>query len=155
MRGRRTLTTLTALMLLLTLASCGDDDSDVLGIGDTDLDRCSLITTDEAEQWIGVPVTAGPAEGFDGNPDPVTCLYEGGAATVLVQVYEGEEFFAERGSASRIGEDVDGLGEDAFTDGESVRFLQDGWSASVARIIGLVDADSLLEMAQLMSSRLP
>lgn len=154
MRGFRIRVVLVPLFLLVVLAGCGGD-GDTLGIGDTDLDRCSLITTDEAGQWIGAPVTAAPAEGIDGNPDPVTCLYEGADATVLVQVYEGEEYFAGPDSASRVGEDVDGLGEDAFMDNDSVKFLQDGWAASVAQISGLVDTESLLEMAHLMSSRLP
>jgi hypothetical protein len=114
-----------------------------------------LVSPDEAAQWIGGPVTAAPAEGIDGNPDPVTCMYEGSSAKVLVQVYDGEVYFAEPGSASRVGVDVEGLGEDAFIGDGSVRFLQNGWSASVGQISGLVDDDSLLAMAHLMSSRLP
>jgi hypothetical protein len=154
MRGSRLRHIVVPLVLLTAFAGCGDDGN-TLGVGDTDLDRCSLITTDEAAQWIGAPVAAAPATGIDDSPDPVTCLYEGADAKVLVQVYEGEEYFAGPGSASRVGEDVDGLGEDAFMDSDSVKFLQDGWAASVAQISGPVDTDSLLEMAHLMSSRLP
>jgi hypothetical protein len=154
MRGTGIRLIVASLFVLFVVAGCGGDD-DTLGIGETDLDRCSLMTNDEAAQFIGAPVTSAPADGIDGNPDPVTCLYEGADAKVLVQAYEGEEYFAEPGSASRIGEDVDGLGEDAFMDNDSVKFLQDGWAASVAQIIGLVDSDSLLEMAHIVSSRLP
>ncbi|MGB8362233.1 MAG: hypothetical protein WCE80_12625 [Acidimicrobiia bacterium] len=155
MTGTRSTALFGAMLLLASVAGCGGSDDNTLGIGDTDLDRCSLITVDEAGQWLGAPVTAAPAEGIDGNPDPVTCLYEGSNAMVLVQVYEGEEFFAEPGSSSRVGEDVEGLGEDAFMDNDSVKFLQDGWAASVSQISGLVATDSLLGMAHLMSSRLP
>lgn len=145
-----------AVLLLATVAGCGgSNDATSSGNGDRELDRCSLITADEAGQWIGAPVTAAPAEGIDGNPDPVTCLYEGSTAKVLVQVYDGEVYFAEPGSPSRVGEDVEGLGEDAFIGDGSVRFLQNGWSASVGQISGPVDDDSLLAMARLMSSRLP
>lgn len=143
------------VLLALVVVGCGGANDGTLGIGDTDLDRCSLVTTDEAEQWVGAPVTAAPSEGIDGNPDPVTCMYEGSSAKVLAQVYEGEEYFAQPGSASRIGEDVAGLGEDAFMDTDSVKFLQDGWATSVAQISGPVGTDSLLEMAHLISSRLP
>lgn len=142
------------VLLLSAVAGCGGGD-ETLGIGGTDLDRCSLISVDEAGQWIGDPVTAAPAEGIDGKPDLVTCLYGGSSARVLVQVYEGEEYFAGPDSSARVGQDVDGLGEDAFMDSGSVKFLQDGWAASVSQISGLVDTDSLLEMAHLMSSRLP
>jgi hypothetical protein len=144
-----------ALCLTLLVAACGGGDDDVLGLGDRDLDRCSLITVEEAEDWLGAPVTAAPSEGIDGEPDPVTCYYEGASGSVLIQVRDGAVFFAERGSASRIGEDVADLGEDAFTDGDSVRFVQNDWSASVAQILGIPNTDNLLEMAQLMSERLP
>jgi hypothetical protein len=155
MRGTRSLAMFGAVLLVLAVVGCGGSNDDTLGMGDTDLDRCSLITPDEAAQWIGAPVTAAPSDGIDGKPDPVTCMYEGSNAKVLVQVYEGEEFFAKPGSSSRVGEDVDGLGEDAFMDNDSVRFLQDGFAASVAQISGPVSGDSLLEMAHLMSSRIP
>ncbi len=37
----------------------------------------------------------------------------------------------------------------------TVRFLQNGWSASAALITGQLSDDDLLEIAELMSSRLP
>ncbi len=155
MKGTRSLALFGAVLLLVSTAGCGGGSDDTSSNGDRALDRCSLVTPDEAAQWIGAPVTAAPAEGIDGNPDPVTCMYEGSSAMVLVQVYDGEIYFAEPGSPSRVGEDVEGLGEDAFIGDGSVRFLQNGWSASVGQISGLVDDDSLLAMAHLMSSRLP
>jgi len=160
--NRRTAALSATLVLALVVSACGDGDGggggDVLGLGDRNLDRCSLITTAEAEQWLGAPVAEPePAEGFDGEPDPVTCLYENedDRMVILIQVYDGEVFFAEKGSASRIGETIDGLGEDAFMGDGSVKFLQNDWSASVARISGLIPDEDLLEMAKLMSSRLP
>lgn len=155
-----------ALYLILALAlivtTCGDaggggGDDDVLGLGDRGLDRCSLISEAEAEQWLGTPVVAAPADGIDGEPDPVTCFYENedSRTTFLVQVYDGEVFFAEEGSGARTGETIDGLGEDAWKGQGSVSFLQNDWSASVALISGLIPDEDILEMAELMSSRLP
>lgn len=145
------------VVLAFTVTACGNGgDEDALGMGDRGLDRCSLITADEAEQWFGSPVSAAPSEGFDGEPDLVTCLYEAETgASVLIQVYDGDVFFAEVGSGSRTGETLEGLGEDAWTDAGTVKFLQNDWSASVSRIIGSVSDEALLEMARLMSSRLP
>lgn len=150
---------LLAILFALFAAACGDGGSggDAVGSGDRDLDRCSLVTAQEAEKWFGTTVSVGPSEGFDGEPDPVTCLYqaEGSFDSVLVQVYDGEVYFAEPGSAARTGETLDGLGEDAWTQEGDVNFLQSNWTVSVTRITGrLADAD-LLEMAQLISSRLP
>ncbi len=144
------------------LPSCGGGgDKDVLGLGDRELDRCSLITASEAEQWIGGSVAdPTPIEGFDGKPDPVTCEYGSGetGTNVLIQVYDGDIYFAEPGSASRTGETLDGLGEDAFIGDGSVKFLQNHWAVSVSWISGggrqLPDQD-LIDMAKLMSSRLP
>lgn len=141
-----------AAIIAVLFGACGGDDT--LGVG-RELDRCSVVSADEAAQWIGAPVQAAPSDDVDGEPSPVTCLYEGANAVVLVQIRDGEVFFAEKGSASRIGEDVDGLGEDAYTDGTKVSFLQSDWSVSVSQIIGLVEGEDLLEMAQLISERLP
>ena len=157
---------LAAMLTLLIVSACGDDTGggggggggdDVLGLGDSGLDRCSLIDTAEAEQWLGVGVTAGPSEGFDGEPDLVTCFYEAETSSdsVLVQIYDGEVFYAEPGSAARSGEDLDGLGDDAWTQPGDVNFLQDNWTVSVSRISGLLPDASILEMAELISSRLP
>ena len=141
------------IVLALGLAACGGDDG-----GEAEgreLDRCALLTAGEAAEWLGEPVEVGPSEILDEDPDPVTCLYEGSRATVLVQVRDGAVYFAERGSDARTGEDVSDLGEDAFGDSESVKFLQNDWAVSVSRIIGLVDEDALLEMARVISGRLP
>jgi hypothetical protein len=146
-----------AVALIATACGGGDSEDNVLGLGDQDLDRCSLVTTEEAEQWLGGTVSAAPAEGFDGEPDLVTCLYEaeGTPNVVFVQVYDGEVFFAEPGSAARTGETLEGLGDDAWTKAGDVNFLEDNWTVSVSQISGPVSDADLLEMAQLISSRLP
>jgi hypothetical protein len=146
-----------AIALIATACGGGDSDDDVLGLGDQDLDRCSLMTAEEAEQWLDSTVSAAPSEGFDGKPDLVTCFYEvdGTFSSVLVQVYDGEVYFAEPGSAARTGETLQGLGDDAWTQAGDVNFLQDDWTVSVSRISGQVPDADLLEMAQLISSRLP
>lgn len=146
-------------VLLLVLAACGGDDAGSGGGGgdERELDRCSLVSAQEAEKWIGVG-TAQPADGFDGNPDLETCRYSNEAEDmiILVQVYDGEQYHADEGSGAREGAtDVAGLGEDGFYINGAYRFLQDGWSVSVARIIGLIPDESLLEMAELIEARLP
>ncbi|MGH8913879.1 MAG: hypothetical protein ACRDZM_05100 [Acidimicrobiia bacterium] len=152
--------TVVTLAFALVVTACGDGggEGDVLGLGDRNLDRCSLLTAAEAEQWLGAPVSEpAPAEGIDGEPDPVTCSYvnEEAVTSILIQVYDGDVFFAEEGSASRTGETIEGLGEDAWMGDGSVSFLQNQWSASVARIAGQIPDEDLLEIAELMSSRLP
>jgi hypothetical protein len=146
-----------AIALIATACGGGDSDEDVLGLGDQDLDRCSLIASQEMEQWLGGTVLSGPAEGFDGEPDLVTCLYEveGTSTSVFVQVYDGDVYFAEPGSAARTGETLEGLGDDAWTAAGDVNFLQDDWTVSVSQISGQVSDADLLEMAQLISSQLP
>lgn len=146
------------LAVALVVSACGGGGGDdVLGLGDRGLDRCSLISAVEAEQWFGGAVLVAPSDGIDGTPDPITCMYqkEGAFTSVLIQVYDGEVFFAEVGSASRTGETFDGLGEDAWIGDGKVGFLQNGWSASVSRISGTIPDEAILEMAQMMSSRLP
>jgi hypothetical protein len=151
--------TIVTLTLALLAAACGNGDGggDVLGLGDRGLDRCSLVSAEEAEQWLGGTVSAAPSDGIDGKPDPVTCSYqvEGSLTSVFVQVYDGEIFFAEPGSASRTGETLEGLGDDAWTKEGDVNFLQNDWTVSVTRIMGQVSDADLLEMAELISSRLP
>lgn len=143
------------LLLALALAACGGGNDDVLGLGDRGLDRCSLITAEEAEEWLGALVEdPAPSDGFDGEPDPVTCSYDGSEARVLVQIYDGEVFFADEGSSAR-GETFEGLGEDAHMDNDSVKFLQNDWAVSVAYISGRMETGDLVEMAELISSRLP
>ncbi|MGB7861735.1 MAG: hypothetical protein WBM90_14670 [Acidimicrobiia bacterium] len=147
------------VVVLLVLAACGGDDAGSGGGGgdERELDRCSLVSAQEAEEWIGVG-TAQPSEGIDGEPDLVTCLYANEAEDmiILVQVYDGEVYFAEKGSGSRVGgTDVADLGEDAFYQDGAYRFKQNDWSVSVARISGLIPDESLLEMAELIESRLP
>ncbi|MFZ0624949.1 MAG: hypothetical protein WAN34_00465 [Acidimicrobiia bacterium] len=144
------------LVVALAVTSCGGGNGDASG--DRSLDRCSLITPTEAEQWIGGAVAEPtPAEGIDGKPDPVTCEYRSDEARVhiLVQVYDGEIYFAEPGSASRVGETIDDLGEDAFIGDGSVRFLQNGWTVSVDRISGQISDENLIGLARLISTKLP
>lgn len=141
--------------LALVVAACGGGDGDTLGAEGRELDRCSLITTEEAAQWLGDPVTAAPSEGADGNPSPVTCLYEGANASVLLQVRDGAVYFAEPGSDSRTGQDVAGIGEDAFIDSDGIEFLQNDWSVSIGLILGILDQEAFVGMAEIVSGRLP
>jgi hypothetical protein len=143
------------IAMALVVTACGDEDGDTPGAEGRDLDRCSLMTVEEAAQWLGDPVTAAPSEDLDGSPSPVTCLYEGANASVLLQVRDGAVYFAEPGSASRTGEDVDGIGEDAFMDSDSIEVLQNDWSVAIGLITGLVEDDALLGMAEIVSDRLP
>ena len=154
---RRTRVLYATLAIALALTACDGGDDDVLGLGDRGLDRCSLITETEAEGWLGGPVVEAPSESFDGVPNPVTCLYtsEDPLASILVQVYDGEVFFAEEGSAVRVGETIDSLGDDAFKGQGSVNFLQNDWTVSVSLVSGLIPDEDILEMAELISSRLP
>jgi hypothetical protein len=55
----------------------------------------------------------------------------------------------------RVGETVEGLGQDAWIGDGSIQFLQNEWSASVSRIMGQISDEGLIEIAELMSSRLP
>lgn len=146
--------------VVLVLGGCGNGGTggDTGGPGERSLDRCSLMTAGEAEQWLGAGVsTPSPAEDIDGEPDPVTCLYENSAErnTLLIQVYDGAVYFAEVGSPARTGETLEGLGEDAWSGDGAVRFLQNDWSVSVARITGRIPDEALVEIAQVLSSRLP
>ena len=146
------------LAVALAVSACGGGGGDdVLGLGDRNLDRCFLISAGEAEQWLGGTVSVAPSGGIDGEPDPVTCLYQkiDAFTSFLIQVYDGEVYFAEEGSASRTGETIDGLGEDAWVGDGTVKFLQNDWSASVSRISGTIPDEDILEIARLMSSRLP
>lgn len=140
--------------LLVPVVACGGGDGDTPAAEGRELDRCSLITTQEAAAWLGEPVTASPSESL-GEVSPVTCLYEGANATVLVQVRDGSVYFAEPGSQSRTGEDVEGIGEDAFIDSDGIEILQNDWSVSIGRITGVVEEEALLEMARVVSDRLP
>ena len=146
-------------LVAAVLVSCnGETGSDQLGVGDSGLDRCSLVSAEEVERWIG-PLESEPApsEGFDGEPDLVTCFYQAADSpnSMLIQVYDGEVFYAEEGSAARTGPDVEGLGDDAWRDQDSVKFLQDDWAVSVSRILGLYDDEALLDVAEIISDNLP
>lgn len=141
------------IALAAAVAACGGEE-EVLGLGDRELDRCSLVTVEEAEDWLGAPVEAAPSESL-GEPNPVTCYYQGASGSILLQVRDGAVFHAEPGSPSRSGEDVPGIGEDAFRDNDSVQFLQNDWSVSVSQIGGLPDIENLTDMARLVSERLP
>jgi hypothetical protein len=142
------------LVASLFVGACGGS-GETLGADGRELDRCSLITVEEAEDWLGAPVEAAPSESLNGEPDPVTCFFQGASGSVLLQVRDGAVYFAEPGSPARLPQDVTDLGEDAHMDNDSVRFLQDDWSVSVGQILGVPDAAELLEMARLVSSRLP
>ena len=126
------------------------------GGGDRDFDRCSLVSGEEAEQWLGTPVDyVGPADLPVGAED--TCSYESSAnqMRILLQVSDGEQYFAFEGSGARGPVTLEGLGEDAHTDGTYVAFLQDGFSVRVSQIQGNIPQQDLEEMAQLVESRLP
>ena len=160
---RRTGVSYVTMAIALIITACAGElegtngDDDVLGLGDRGLDRCFLISETEAEGWLGGPVVAAPSEGSDGVPDPVTCLYTS-EASPCCHPRSGLRrgvFFAEEGSAARVGETIDGLGDDAFQGQGSVHFLQNDWSARVSLISGLIPHEDILEMAELMSSRLP
>ena len=136
------------------LGACGGDEGSSVAEG-RELDRCSLVTVEEAEDWLGAPVEAAPSEDLDGSPDLVTCFYQGATGSILLQVRDGAVYFAEPGSPARLEQDVTDLGEDAHMDNDAVRFLQNDWSVSVGQISGVPDPAELLEMARLVSSRLP
>jgi hypothetical protein len=79
--------TLVTLALAVVVTACGEGGGaeDVLGWGDRNLDRCSLISAVEAEQWLGAPVSEpAPADGIDGGPDPITGLYDREARSSIV-----------------------------------------------------------------------
>jgi hypothetical protein len=144
-----------SIAMALVFTACGGGDDDTLGAEGRELDRCSLMTAEEAAQWLGDPVTAAPSEDLDGDPDPVTCYYQGANASVLLQVRDGAVYFAEPGSASRIGDDVEGIGEDAFMDSDSIEVLQNDWSVAIGLISGVIPEDALVGMAEIVSGRLP
>ena len=50
---------------------------------------------------------------------------------------------------------ITGLGEDAHSDGDSVSFLKNEFSVSVARIQGDIPVEDLEEIAHIIESRLP
>lgn len=156
MRSLGDMTRLAILVLVGSsmVAACGGGD-DSAGMEGRELDRCSLVTVEEAEDWLGPPVEAAPSENLDGSSDLVTCYYQGATGSILLQVRDGAVYFAEPGSQARLPQDVPNLGEDAHMDNDSVRFLQNDWSVSVGQIGGVPDASELLEMARLVSSRLP
>ena len=74
----------------------------------------------------------------------MTCFYRGATGSVLLQVRDGAVYFAEPGSPARLEQDVTDLGEDAHMD-----------NAFHAGEEEAAHPAELLEMARLVSSRLP
>lgn len=149
------------LVLAVLVAACGGDgggggSAEGGGGGDRDFDRCSLMTAEEAEQWLGSPVdSVGPSD-MPVNSE-VTCSYQSttNEKIVLLQVYDGEKYFAFAGSDVRGPDTIAGLGEDAHTDGDSLSFLKDDFTVSISRIQGTITVAELEEIARLIESRLP
>lgn len=157
---------LLAVLLVLAVPACGggsgtDQGSDsgggsIQGDGEREFDRCTLITAEEAEQWLGSPVDhVGPAD-LPVDAD-ATCNYQSTAneKIILFQVNDGERYFASEGSGARGPDTITGIGEDAHTDGTYVEFLSDGYAVRVSRIQGDIPLADLEEIALLLESRLP
>jgi predicted small secreted protein len=148
----RHLTTTLLLMAALLLASCGSDNAEG---GGRDIEICSLITTVEAEAWLSGPVE--PPAPNDGAGSEVTCVYEstGAQTRILLQVYDGAEFYG--GDDSELHPDatpVD-LGSEGYAEPGSVEFLQNDWTVNITRISGPVTDESLMAAARTVSNRLP
>jgi hypothetical protein len=148
------------LVLMLLIAACGgadvaDNDDGGGSGGDRDFDRCSIMSAEEAAQWLGSPVVVGPSDVPVGAEN--TCRYRNDAAEmqVLIQIYDGEKYWAFPGSATRGPTDIADLGEDAHADGDSVSFLKNEFAASVSRIQGDIPAEDLEAIARLLEPRLP
>lgn len=141
------------LVGLLVVVSCGGGDEKTLGEGANSTGVASSRSR-KPGSGSGNRSTQNRARAPT-EPGPVTCLLEGADAIVLVQVRDGDVFHSEPGSSSRVGEDVADLGEDAYSSGDDVDFLQNDWSVSVSVIFGLVDEAALIEIAQIVSDRLP
>lgn len=154
-------------LLVLSVSACGGDSGPDGGndgtqpsasSGDRTLDVCGLVSTSEAEAWLGGPgVEAGLAEGPTG-PYPEGCTYKNAdeSAQILLQVYDGEKYFG--GPDHELYPDsviVPNLGEVGFTAGSSAHFLQNDWSVSVSSIAGGIPDEDLVAMAQLVSANLP
>lgn len=152
-------------VLALVVAACGGDsgnggadggDGGDGGDGDRSVAACDLLSADEAAQWLGgSPVDAGPSDA-PGSQDE-TCSYRNDEAAmqILLQVRDGEQYFAGPDSGARGPDDVDGIGEDGHTDGSYVAFLANGFSVRVSQIQGPVTYEDLEEIAKLIESRLP
>ena len=155
----------TAMVLLI--AACGGDSGGNGGSGgtaapggqsgDRTVDVCSLVSTAEAEVWLGPGVVSGMAEGPSG-PYPEGCTYKSadGSAQILLGVYDGEKYFA--GPDHQVYTDsviVTGLGEIGFTANRAAHFLQNDWAVSVSSIAGGVPDPDLVAMAQVVSANLP
>lgn len=152
---------LSMFVLVCVLAvSCGgeggEDDGTDTGTSGREFDRCTLLTAEEAEQWLGSPVDGvGPADLPVGAES--TCELESTAneMILLIQVEDGEQYFASEGSGARGPVTITGLGEDAHSDGDSVSFLQNSFAVRVSRIQGVIPVEDLEEIAHIIESRLP
>jgi len=147
------------VVLMMVLAACGGGSPEGGGDnggGDREFDRCTLMTAEEAEQWLGSPVDEVEPADLPVGADS-TCSYRSTSneRSILIQVDDGEFYFAEEGSGARGPETISGLGEDAHTDGTYVAFLKDGWSVRVSQIQGAMTQAQLEEIAHLIESRLP
>lgn len=155
------------LVIVLVLAACGGSGDD--GAGDTagsdngggassdaDFDRCSLMSAEEAAQWIGSPVDlVGPSDVPVGADE--TCVYASSPneTRILLQIRDGAQFFAEEGSGARGPDTIEGIGEDAHSDGSYIEFLEGGFTVRVSQIQGAISLDELKDIAQLIEGRLP
>jgi hypothetical protein len=141
-----------------TQATTGDS-------GDRTVVVCSLVSTTEAEAWLGAGVVSDLAVGPTA-PDPNGCTYTSadGNSYILLQVYDGEKYFGGPDNEELYPNAVvvPGLGEIGFTSDvvgsesyRSVHFLQNDWAVSVSDIAGGIPEDDLLAMAQVVSANLP
>lgn len=91
------------------------------------------------------------------GPDSATCSYANPdtGQQILLQVNDGRRYFAEEGSGVRRGPTVDGLGDDAWAGDGIVAFTQNDWSVHISNIVGGVTDQTLMEIAQFISSQLP
>lgn len=188
---RRSIWMISVAAMVLIVAACGGDsgDGDDTGAdttttqattgggdetttqapagtsGDRTVDVCSLVSTSEAEAWLGAGVVSDLAAGPTG-PDPQGCTFTSADANaqILLQVYDGEKYFAGPDNAELHPNAVivPGLGETGFTSNVigsesnvSVHFLQNDWAVSVSDIAGGIPIDDLVAMAQLVSANLP
>jgi hypothetical protein len=159
-RIRRALVPL-ALVACAALTACGEGDDDSSaddtssatqgdsGDGD-DVAACDLLTTDEVEAAVGSPVkegiqTSGPAViGGDFS----TCVWQSGDAenpadTATVTIYENAD--AADSVRSEDSQDIEGIGDQAFSDSVSSVWVYDGDKSFFAQwyVFGTMDDEGL------------